>query len=339
MRTYFLPNNLGKEAITLNLRSERGQELLKELVRKLPVDIVASNLKPSSYAKLGMDYEILREVKPDLIWLGITGFGPQSDEGAYDPILQARSGFMELTGEEGGTPQVFGLPMVDLAASEHAYGQIMKALFRQAATGEGSRIDISMFQGAVSFMVNPILLTKCFGETITRRGNTHQFFAPVSVYPTRDGHVYLAVGNDKQWKSIVGLPGLESLDLPEYERNAGRIEDVQGLNERLGAVVAEMTTEEALALFREAGIPVARVNTIPDVADDPLVRDQLVWATDPVTGKEICVAPPAVETDFLREREHRLSFPPRHGEHNETIYGQIGYTAEEITQLRSEGIV
>ena len=102
MSSYFLPNNLGKRAITLNLRSEEGPGLLRDLITKLPVDVFASNLKPSSYPKLGIDYETLKALRPELIWLGITGFGPETDEAAYDPILQARSGFMELTGEAGG---------------------------------------------------------------------------------------------------------------------------------------------------------------------------------------------------------------------------------------------
>jgi len=339
MATYFLPNNLGKKAVTLNLRTEEGQELLRELITGLPVDVFASNLKPSSYPKLGIDYESLRALRPELIWLGITGFGPGTDEAAYDPILQARSGFMELTGEAGGTPTVFGLPMVDLAASEHAYGQVMKALYRRAATGEGSRIDIGMFQSAVSFLVNPVMLTESFGEEITRRGNTHQFFAPVSVYPTRDGHVYLAVGNDRQWEALAGLPGFEGLADPAYERNAGRIADVDRLNERIAAITGAMTTDGALEAFRGAHIPAARVNTIPEVAADPLVREGMLRSKDPVTGREVVTAPPAVDTEFLRQSGREMAFPPRLGEHNAEIYGALGVDAGRLADLKAKGIV
>jgi formyl-CoA transferase len=221
MNSYFLPNNCGKEAITLNLGSEQGQAILYELIAGLAVDIFACNQRPRSYTRLGIDYETLRAIKPDLIWVGITGFGPDSDEAAYDPILQARSGFMDLTGEPDGLPTVFGLPMVDLGAGEHGYGQIMKALYHRAITGQGRRLDISMFRSAVSWLLNPIMLTYSLNEPVTRRGNTHQFFAPVSVYATSDGYVYMAVGNDKQWAAITGLPAFISLVRPEYERNAG----------------------------------------------------------------------------------------------------------------------
>src|SRR5205823_511049 len=184
MRSYFLPNNCGKEAVTLNLSEAEGRDILRELVRRLRVDIFATNQRPRSYAKLGIDDATLRAVKPDLIWLGVTGFGPDHDEAAYDPILQARAGFMELTGAPDGPPTVFGLPMVDLGAAEHGYGAIMKALYRRAMTGAGARLDLSMLRSAVSWMVAPIFFSASLGERITRTGTTHQFFAPVSVLRT-----------------------------------------------------------------------------------------------------------------------------------------------------------
>src|SRR5438094_466813 len=156
MRAYFLPNNCGKEAITLNLATAEGRALLPDLVRRLPVDVLATNQRPRSYAALGIDEPTLRAVRRDLIWLGISGFGPDHDEPAYDPVLQARAGFMALTGEADGPPTPFGAPMVDLGAAEHAYGEVMKALYRRAKTGEGARIDVAMFRSAVSWLVAPL---------------------------------------------------------------------------------------------------------------------------------------------------------------------------------------
>lgn len=334
MNSYFLPNNCGKEAITLNLGSEQGQALLRELILKLDVDIFACNQRPRSYERLGIDDDTLRAVKPDLIWLGITGFGPDSDEAAYDPILQARAGFMELTGEPDGPPTVFGLPMVDLGAAEHGYGQVMKALYHRALTGAGQRIDISMFQSAVSWQVNPVLLTHSLDEPVTRRGNTHQFFAPVSVYPTSDGYVYLAVGNDRQWAAIAGTPAFSALARPEYERNAGRIAGVRQLNRRMAEILGAMTTAEALALFQTIGVPISRVNTIAGVVADPLVAERLTRITDPRSGLEITLPPPPVGA------APALSFPPRLGEHNEPIYGQaLGYSAETLADLQRQEII
>jgi crotonobetainyl-CoA:carnitine CoA-transferase CaiB-like acyl-CoA transferase len=334
MRSYFLPNNCGKEAITLNLGDPDGQALLRELIVKLRVDVFASNQRSRSYARLGIEPERLRAVKNDLIWLGITGFGPEHDEAAYDPVLQGRAGFMELTGDAGGSPMVFGLPMVDLGAAEHGYSEVVKALYRRATTGEGARIDVSMLRSAVSWMVSPVALSASLGERVTRKGNRHQFFAPVDVHRTRDGHVFLAVGNDQQWAALAALPGFARLRRPEYDANAGRIADVERLGGELAACFAELSTNAALESLRHAGVPVSRVHTLADVVADPLVADRLVAVEDPRSGLRLTLpAPPAGDPPAL-------SFPPRLGEHNEKIYGEaLGLTPERLAELRRRQIL
>jgi formyl-CoA transferase len=324
MNAYFLPNNLGKESITLNLREPQQVEMLQRLISELGVDIFATNQRPRSYRKLRIDYETLSEIKTDLIWLGVTGFGPQSDEAAYDPILQARAGFMDLTGEAEGEPMVFGLPMVDLGAGEHAYGQVMKALYRRAVTGEGARLDISMFQSAVSWMVSPIMLSKSFDVRVSRQGNTHQFFAPVSVFPTRDGFVYLAVGNDRQWEQVTKIAGFENLARKEYEKNAGRIHDLENLNRDFAARTRRIDTESLIGALQESGVPVSRVNTLLHVCADPLIAPNMVSARDPKTGTEISIPPPPIISSHLLENEMSMGFPPRLGEHNASVFQDIG---------------
>ena len=333
MRSYFLPNNCGKEAITLNLGHAEGRELLRQLIVKLDVDVFACNQRPRSYARLGIEPGALRSVKPDLIWLGITGFGPEHDEAAYDPVLQARAGFMELTGETSGSPLVFGLPMVDLGAAEHGYGEVMKALYRRATTREGAQIDISMLRSAVSWMVAPVALSS-LGERVTRKGNRHQFFAPVAVHRTRDGHVYLAVGNDQQWAALTALPGFSRLARPEYAANAGRIGDVDRLDRELAACFAGLTSDEALDALRGAGVPVSRVNTVADVMVDRFVADKLVEVTDPRSGLRIALPVPPVG------EPPSLSFPPRLGEHNEKIYREaLGLGPQQLAELQRRQIV
>lgn len=336
MNAYFLPNNLGKESITLNLLDETGRRILHRLIRETPIDIFATNQRPDSYKKLGIDYETLSAIKPDLIWVGITGFGPTSNEAAYDPILQARAGFMELTGDAHGDPMVFGLPMVDLGAGEHAYGAVMKALYRRAVTGEGTRLDISMFQSAVSWMVSPVLLSHSFDVKAARRGNTHQFFAPVSVYPTSDGFVYLAVGTDRQWEALTGQAGFESLANEKYKHNAGRIAEVDELNEQLSAIFKKHSTAEIIEMCNKIGVPVSRVNSIPLVCADPLIASQLVKARDARSGIEIAISPPAVISAHLRARGLTLGFPPRLGEQNESVFGALSC---DVNELKEKGVV
>jgi crotonobetainyl-CoA:carnitine CoA-transferase CaiB-like acyl-CoA transferase len=340
MNAYFLCINAGKKAVTLNLAEPEGQELFRALLRELKVDVFATNQLPRNYKKLGVDYESMKKIKPDIIWLGVTGFGPEIDEAAYDPILQARSGLMELTGEREGAPQVLGIPLPDMGTSEHAYGLLMKALFLRERTGEGSCIHLSMFDSSVSWLTVPVTLSASFGKEISRRGNTHEFFCPVSVYRTKDGYVYLAVGNDRQWKAMVSLDLFRSLDDAGYEKNAGRIRDVQNLNRLIDGITSQHSSGELISLFKSISVPISQIRTIPEVIADPLVKRRLLFARDRRTETKIVLAPPPYMTPFLEKSDRELSFPPRFGEHDEEIYGRkLGYSEDRLRVLREKGVI
>ncbi len=339
MNTYFMAINSGKKCVTLDLGSPEGKEILRDLIVGLGVDIFATNQLPRNYEKLGIDYATLKSIKPDIVWVGLTGFGPDSNEAAYDPILQARGGLMELTGEAGKDPQVVGIPLPDMGTSEHAYGLVMKALAKRAMTGEGSRIDVSMFMSTTSWLTVPITLTKSFGNKITRRGNTHEFFAPVSVYETRDGYVYIAVGNDRQFASMTGLPGFEKLAKPEYEKNKGRIKDVVNLNNTINECTRLKTTAEMIEMCNKATIAISKVNTIEEVIEDEYVKGAMLSATDPKTGTKIWMAPPPFMTPYLKESNREMTFPPRFGENNAEVYGKIGYSDEKLSGLKEKGVI
>ncbi|MGD2015966.1 MAG: CoA transferase [Desulfobacterales bacterium] len=340
MNAYFLCINAGKKDLTLNLAEAEGQKIFQRLIQELKVDIFATNQLPKNYKKLGIDYNTLKSLKSDIIWLGVTGFGPDSNEGAYDPILQARGGLMELTGEAGGDPQVVGIPLPDMGTSEHAYGLVMKALYKRQATGEGSRIDMAMFESTVSWLTVPITLTASFDKSISRRGNTHEFFCPVSVYQTSNGYVYLAVGNDRQWKAMVSQEIFKSLARPAYEKNAGRIGDVKNLNAAINAITKNHSSEELIELFTSITVPVSKIQTVREVIADPLVEKKLLYARDPVSGLRITLAPPPNMTPFLATSNRRLSFPPRFGENNPEIYGRkLGYSDEVLAGLKEKGII
>ncbi len=340
MNSYFLTINSGKKALTLNLADPQGREIFKKLIQQLDVDIFVTNQLPKNYEKLGIAYELMKEIKPDIIWLGLTGFGPDSNEGAYDPILQARSGLMELTGEADGEPQVTGIPLPDMGTSEHGYGLLMKALFKRAVTGEGTRIDLSMFESTVSWLTVPIALSKSFGATISRRGNTHEFFSPVSVYKTSNGFVYLAVGNDRQWKSMVSQSMFKSLAKEEYNNNQGRIADVVNLNKAINAITEKYTSEELIELFNSITVPISKIKNVNEVVEDPLVARRILTCKDPKTGTKVTLAPPPNMTPFLEECDQKLSFPPRFGEQNQEIYGDVlGYDEATLVSFKEKGII
>ena len=340
MNSYFLCINSGKKALTLNIAESEGQKIFGRLIKELDVDIFVTNQLPKNYQKLGIDYEIVKKIKPDIIWLGFTGFGPESNEAAYDPILQARSGLMELTGERDGDPQVIGIPLPDMGTSEHGYGLLMKALFKRAVTGQGTRIDMSMFESSASWLTVPIALSKSFGNVITRRGNTHEFFCPVNVYKTQNGFIFLAVGNDKQWKAMVSQDVFKSLAKDEYWKNQGRNDNAVQIHKEINAITQQHTSEYLIEMFNSITVPVSKIKPVAEVVEDPLIKRRMLSSTDPVTGTHLDLAPPPNMTQFLEESHRTLSFPPRFGESNREIYGEIlEYSSAELADLKERGII
>ncbi len=340
MNAYFLCINAGKKALTLDLAAPEGREIFQSLITRLDVDVFATNQLPRNYKKLGIDYESLKAIKPDIIWLGLTGFGPESNEAAYDPILQARSGLMDLTGEVGGDPQVLGVPLPDMGTSVHAYGEVMKALFRRQATGEGSCINLSMFESSVSWLTVPITISTLTGKRVSRRGNTHEFFCPVSVFKTNNGFIYLAVGNDRQWKAMTSLDVFKPLDRPEYEKNQGRIGDVENLTKSINGITQDYTSEQLIEWFNAITLPVSKIKGVPDVVMDPLVERRLLFSEDPGSGTRLTLAPPPVMSPFLENTGKKLTFPPRFGEHNREIYSDIlGYSQQKLAHFKENKII
>lgn len=340
MCSYFFAFNSGKEAITLDLAQPKAKEILKDLLIKLDVDIFAVNTLPKTISKLGIDYEEIKAIKPDIIWVSLSGFGPDSNEAAYDPVLQARGGLMDLTGAEGGEPQVCGIYVPDLGTSNHAYGEIMKALYKRAVTGEGSRVDVAMMQSTVSWLLQPITMYKTFGITMHRRGNTHEFFSPVSVFPTADGWAYVAVGNDLQWGRLVTLPGFEGLANPDWEANKGRVKDMDKVISQMAECTKKYATVDLLKLFNENTIAASKVNEITDVVEDPFIKPHLVKSVEESTGFEITMAPAPVTPEWLKENDMKMSFPPRLGQDNEKIIvGELGWTKEQYEAAKAEGAI
>jgi formyl-CoA transferase len=152
--------------------------------------------------------------------------------------------------------------------------------------------------------------------------------------------VYLAVGNDRQWKSMVSQEMFSSLDKPDYEKNQGRIGDVHNLNQAINAITQNYTAEALIDLFTSITVPISKIKNIREVLSDPLVDRRLLFSKDPVTGKHITLAPPPNMTPFLEQSDRQLSFPPRFGEQNQEIYGQkLGYSDDELSILKEQGVI
>ncbi len=337
--SYFLPPNAGKEAITINLKEAEGRALLGRLVRDLPVDVFMVNTLPGRYQKLGVDYETLRSFREDLIWVGISALGPEHPHfPGYDPAIQAMMGFMHITGDPAGPPMLCGVPIVDLRAGDEAYCQVLLALARRAETGEGSRVDISMAQAAAGWLVSQLPVAKQGSGEVFRSGNEHREFVPVNAYPTSDGHIYLAVGNDRQWEALTGLAPFGSLARPELATNAGRRAEREAIHMAVAAITRQRTTAELSEMFSAAGLVHAPINSMEEVAALPTV-DQAMLSTTLPDGERLSLAPAAVTTDHLCERGMELSTPPAYGEHNDSVLGELGLGAEDLARLRQRGII
>lgn len=333
MNSHFLGVNAGKQSITLNLGDKRGQQLLWELVEKIPADIFCTNQLPKNYDKLGISYEMLSSIKPDIIWAGLSGFGPERSEPAYDPIIQAMAGIMDETGEAGRDPMLAGIPIADVEAGNQAYASIMEALYKKGITGEGSRIDISMLQCTTALLSTKITNHQ-FGEPVGRNGNRHRSFAPVNAYPTKDGFVIIAVGNDRQWATLVANPEFNQLNIPDYGANRGRIKDIERLDHTLREIASSLKTEDLIKICNDSGIPVAKVATVNDIMSDPGLKNNMVRAKDSKSGYEITLPPDPV---IKFPEEKTINFPPRLGEHNEEILAKyLNYSSETIKELKNK---
>ena len=337
-RSYFVAPNVGKEAIALNLKDERGREVLQRLIRELDVDVFCCNTVPSRYASLGIDYETLSAVKPDLIWAGISAMGPAYPEApGYDPVMQAMVGYMEVTGDPNGPPMLAGIPVIDLKAGDEVYANVMAALLERHETGRGTRIDVSMLQAAASWLITvlPLIDFGCQPNEITRAGNEHRKFIPTNVYPTSDGYVFLAIGSDVQWRRLTAIPKFAPVANEVRATNEGRHRERESIHRDMAAVTSRHPADEILADLRAATIPATRILDIRQVRELPQLRDKLTLTTMP-DGRAIHMQPMAVDVAGARTE---LPFPPGYGADTQRVLGQAGYSADEVQALRGAGVV
>ncbi len=340
-RSYFVPPNLGKEAIALNLKDPRGQELLRRLIVELQVDVFAVNMLPKQYVPLGIDFESLSGLKPDLIWVGLSAHGPEFPVvPGYDPALQAEVGYQELTGEADGAPMVCGVPIIDLKAGDEAYARIYKALWQRERTGEGARIDVSMLRASASWLVTKMSLEALGHDptTITRTGNLHPIFTPVDVFPTADGYISLAVGNDSQWKAMAALAPFAALDRPEFETNALRRERREALCAEIAEITCGLPTDALMKLFASARLIHARILQIPEVMRHPAIEPHLLRTIRP-DGHAVPIAPNSHDTAHMADQGGELPYPPRYGEHTDGLLAEAGLQMAEIAALHRDGVI
>ncbi|MBU6272046.1 MAG: CoA transferase [Betaproteobacteria bacterium] len=339
--SYFVSLHRNKQGISIDLKTAEGKELFFKLVEK--ADVVLENFRPGALEKLGLGYERARERNPGIIYCSVSGFGqdgPYRERAALDLILQAESGMISVTGEEGGHGVRCGVSIADLTAGMYAGFGIVMALRVKDKTGEGQRIDVSMLEGQMSLlniMISGYLADK---ELPRPMGTAYKALLPYQTFRTQTRDLALAVGSEKLWKifcPVIGRPDLT--DDPRFRTNLQRAQNRAVLIDILQQVFLTRTFEAWEAVLLEAGVPVGAINDIAQLVEHPQVkaRGTLVEMEHPRAGPVKVVGVPV----RLSRTPGAIRSPsPRLGEHTEaTLRAVLGLPEAEIARLVRERIV
>ncbi len=340
--TYYLAVNRNKRSLTLDLKHPDGKAVLWDLIAS--ADVLLENFRPGTLEKLGFSYEACLRHNPRLVYCSISAYGHEGDPDwtrrpGYDVVLQGMGGIPSLTGPPDGAPSKVGAPIADLVSGSTALQGILLALLARARTGRGQRVDTSMFDGQVSYLVYLATAWLNAGQRPPRMGNRHLSIAPYSTYAAADGWLNIAVANERLWARFCA--GLERPDLfedPRFATNALRVENVDALEGAFASTLKGRTVADWVALFDEAGIPAGPVQTLDQVLTHPQLtaRGMIASVTHPVAG-----------TVKMAGIAHRLSetpgavreAPPTLGQHTDALLAELGYDADRVAALRAEGVV
>lgn len=333
---YFLSANRNKRSITLNLKSEQGLAVLKDLIRQ--GDVLVENFKAGTLARLGLDETTLQELRPDLIYCTITGYGysgPYKDRPGYDFITQALSGLMGITGPIEGEPTRVGVAIADILTGIFAANAIMAALVARGRTGEGARIDLSLLDSqvaALSYVASNYLIS---GQEPQRYGNGHPNIVPYQSFKARDKFIAFAAGNDYQWGKFCQAVGKEAWVQDErFATNPKRVENREVLIPLLDELFATKDAQDWLDICEQIGLPAAPINKVSEVFEHPQMqaRQRVIDVEHPTAGVIQMVASPL---NVLNNPPQVRYPPPLLGQHNEEILREVlGYNQEKIEQLK-----
>ncbi|KRD68070.1 CoA transferase [Ensifer sp. ENS10] len=324
---YFHACNRGKRSVVLDFTTEEGQEAVRRLAAQS--DVLLENFKVGGLTKYGLDYESLKKINPKLIYCSVTGFGqdgPYAHRAGYDYIVQGMSGIMDLTGEPDREPQKIGVAFADIFTGLYGVIAVQAALAQRERTGEGQQIDMALLDCMTGVLANQALNFLVSGKAPRRLGNAHPNIAPYQVFPTSDGHLIVAVGNDRQFVKFCAL--LDRADLATDERyrtNALRVQNRDMLTSELAAETAKIERDTLLKLLEDAGVPGGPINTVADVFADPQIEHRQMRVDTPHPGAAAGTSP-GVRTP-IRFSAAELALDrgvPRLGEHTEEVLAEIG---------------
>jgi len=335
---YYFACNRSKQSITVNLRSDGGRKVIRELAQQ--ADVLVENFPVGTLARQGLDYTVLASLNPRLVYISCTGFGqtgPYAQKKGYDTVFQAMGGLMSLTGEKGGGPVKPGLPVADLTSGLWIAIAILAALAGREQTGRGSYVDFSMLDGQVSLLTLAAARYFALGEVPPRLGTEHPGRVPSATFRCADGKYAHITASDQHWGPL--CQALQIGTVPIYATNAARVEHREAVMALLTAAVAKLTRAELIAKLDAADVPVGPVNDVAEVLADPHVRARrMVGSFDyPGVGEFRALALPY---KFAGWDDPAIGAPPALGEHTEQILKErLGYSDAQVAALRDEGAI
>jgi crotonobetainyl-CoA:carnitine CoA-transferase CaiB-like acyl-CoA transferase len=337
---YFQSANRGKQSVCIDMAKVEGQDLLRKLAAQS--DVVIENFKVGGLKKYSLDYESLKTENPRLIYCSITGFGqtgPFANRAGYDFMIQGMAGVMSITGAPEGEPMKMGVAFSDIFAGLHAVIGITAALYHRERTGRGQHIDISLLDSQVAVLANQALNYLVGGKVPQRLGNAHPNIVPYQTFETKDGHIIMAVGSDRQYAEYCRIIGALHLAADPYITNRDRVENRDKLTLQLKPYMKTRTTAEWVLAFEAASVPCGPINTIDQVFDNPQVLArgmQMSLQRDDGTPVP-SVANPIVFSES--PNTYDKPSPTLGSATDEVLSKRLGLSTADIAELRQHGVI
>jgi CoA:oxalate CoA-transferase len=335
--SYFLSVNRGKKSVTVNLRHPEGKQIILALAKRS--DVLVENFRPGVMDRLGLGYEALREANPKLIYAACSGFGqksPYAHRPAYDVVVQAMGGTLSITGETGGPPVRVGFSIGDIGGGIFTALGILAALHERQQSGEGQMLDIAMLDGQIALVENAVARFLATGEIPQRIGTRHPLRTPFQAFPTQDGHIVLAAGQEHFWVKFCQVINRQDLLTDErFHDNPSRTKNHNHLEAILNEITQTKRTAEWVALMEKSDIPCGPVNSIDQVVSDPhtVAREMIIPVEHSKAGSLKVVNSP-LKLSRTPVKIEKAS--PELGEHtDEILQNLLGFSQEKIKQLRS----
>lgn len=335
---YFMSVNRNKRSITLNLKTEEGKKILRDLI--VQSDILVENNRAGVMDRLGLGYQDARAINTRLIYASISGYGqtgPYRHKPAFDVIAQAVSGMMSITGQEGGPPARVGVSIGDIASGLFAAVAVLAAVEGRHKSGEGAFVDVSMMDCQLALMENAVSRYLNAGEVPVRLGSRHPLIAPFQSFNTADQPIAICVDTEPQWHRFCHALGVEALlDDPRFADGPMRAARHAELEPLLNAVFSQGRRDDFLERLEAADVPCSPINSIPEVTQDPQVAHRQVLVEVPKASGIKYVGAPFHYNGGPVSGE---TAPPALGAHSEEILAELGLDNVRIAELRRNGVL